>query len=87
MAEKKKMSVAEILAAARKTDAKEGEASAPAKAKTEEAPSAAATGETEEAVVAAPAKKASRRSLSLSRATAPASKTSWPWRGPVKELA
>lgn len=48
MAEKKKMSVAEIMAAARKSDAKGGQpASAPP---VEEAASAAATGETEEAV-------------------------------------
>lgn len=55
MAEKKKMSVAEIMAAARKSDAKGGQpASTPP---VEEAASAAATGETEEAV-AKPAAKA-----------------------------
>jgi cytochrome b6-f complex iron-sulfur subunit len=60
MAEKKKMSVAEIMAAARKADSKGGEAPA---AKPDEAASAAATGETEAAgeKEAAPARPAAAK--------------------------
>jgi cytochrome b6-f complex iron-sulfur subunit len=76
MAEKKKMSVAEIMAAARKADAKGG--AAPAEPKPEEAASAAATGETEEAVAkeTAPAPKPAAAKPAAKPALAPGQRPS-----------